>query len=536
MTGQVRDRARAVDATVLVPPQASSQSATSTEAINPFPDASSITNARPQSSRRNALFRLGTSPSPSPFSTTIASLSSRKPRTNFWTDRQGETGRATTASTLRTSVVQTDDESQLATTLGRPVEQDARPPKSDSHNGTVTAPAAAARLKKVKSMKHVRKQGGQGKQEEVLTNIGTAAAQKLRISMDIPSSDLIDLTSFEQMAFSNRGSILLGGPRAKKSPLGFQARGAPTTRQKDCRPTGSSCPGLAPVAMSRTGSVKARALSVDEESLSRQVRLLYEDEGVGCDPPPPLPVNAKEAGLQQESLLTGRRASLDHANVKHTSDGTTRRPRTCEGPDEGREEWDEIDWSKVDRYGFIVRPPRAVSPDSISALNTSNPHRVSTILHLDSATPRRKRNFGLRRADSRARPSSRNAPNVNSSSTSPGVPEALSSHRDGLTRRRSQHPIRTAVNRFPGNRDRRNVDEASDMLGLAPGLADITEDGGTVPNSRATQEQRRREWSRAEKWRRMAKKVDCGDGSGMSYRFDAGDPKVCRSALVCAHH
>ena len=234
--------------------------------------------------------------------------------------------------------------------------------------------------------------------------------------------------------------------------------------------------------------------------------------------------------------MTGRRASLDHANVKPTSDGTTRRPRICEGPDEGREEWDEIDWSKVDRYGFIVRPPRAVSPDSISALNTSNPHRVSTILHLDSATPRRKRNFGLRRADSRARPSSRNAPNVNSSSTSPGVPEALSSHRDGLTRRRSQHPIRTAVNRFPGNRDRRNVDEASDMLGLAPGLADITEDGGTVPNSRATQEQRRREWSRAEKWRRMAKKVDCGDGSGMSYRFDAGDPKVCRSALVCAHH
>ena len=533
MTGQAQDRARAVDATGLVPPQASSQSATSTEAINPPPEASTTINARPRSSRRNALFRLGTSPSPSPFSTTIASISSRKPRANFWTDRQRDTGRATTVSTLRPSVVQTDDESQLATTLGRSVEQDARPPKSDSHNGTVTAPAAAARLNKVNSMKHVRKQR---KQEEVLTNIGTEAAQKLRISMDIPSSDLIDLTSFEQMAFSNRGSILMGDPRARNSPLGHEARAAPTTRQKDCRPTGSSCPGLAPVAMSRTGSVKARALSVDEESLSRQVRLLYEGGGVVCDPPPPLPVNAKEAGLQQESLLTGRRASLDHANVKPTSDGTTRRPRICEGPDEGREEWDEIDWSKVDRYGFIVRPPRAVSQDSVSAPNTPNPHRVSTILHLDSATPRLKRNFGLRRADSRARPSSRNAPNVNSSSTSLGVPKASSSHRDGLTRRRSQHPIRTAVNRFPGNRDRRNVDEASDMLGLAPGLADITEDGGTVPNSRATQEQRRREWSRAEKWRRMAKKVDCGDGSGMSYRFDAGDPKVCRSALVCAHH
>jgi hypothetical protein len=74
-------------------------------------------------------------------------------------------------------------------------------------------------------------------------------------------------------------------------------------------------------------------------------------------------------------------------------------------------------------------------------------------------------------------------------------------------------------------------DEAGDMLTLPPGLADIAEreDGGKTADA-----VRRREWARAEKWRKMAKVVKKGpDGQGMEFDFDTNDSKV-RSLPICA--
>jgi len=68
------------------------------------------------------------------------------------------------------------------------------------------------------------------------------------------------------------------------------------------------------------------------------------------------------------------------------------------------------------------------------------------------------------------------------------------------------------------------MDEAGDMLTLPPGLADIAEDedGGKVAEAL-----KKKEWERAEKWRKMAKVLKQGkDGEGMEFEFDARSPKV----------
>jgi hypothetical protein len=68
------------------------------------------------------------------------------------------------------------------------------------------------------------------------------------------------------------------------------------------------------------------------------------------------------------------------------------------------------------------------------------------------------------------------------------------------------------------------MDEAGDMLTLPPGLADIAED---EEGGKAAEGLKKKEWDRAEKWRRMAKVVKIGkDGEGMEFEFDSRNPKL----------
>ncbi|TVY94041.1 TBC domain-containing protein [Lachnellula willkommii] len=84
--------------------------------------------------------------------------------------------------------------------------------------------------------------------------------------------------------------------------------------------------------------------------------------------------------------------------------------------------------------------------------------------------------------------------------------------------------LRAAANLLPGNRDRRWRDEAGDMLTLPPGLADIAED---EEGGKAAEGLKKKEWERAEKWRKMAKIVKTGkDGEGMEFEFDARSSKL----------
>ena len=68
------------------------------------------------------------------------------------------------------------------------------------------------------------------------------------------------------------------------------------------------------------------------------------------------------------------------------------------------------------------------------------------------------------------------------------------------------------------------MDEAGDMLNLSPGLDDIEEEELT---GKAAEAAKRKEWERAEKWRKMAKVSKKGkDGEGMEFEFDARNPKL----------
>ena len=68
------------------------------------------------------------------------------------------------------------------------------------------------------------------------------------------------------------------------------------------------------------------------------------------------------------------------------------------------------------------------------------------------------------------------------------------------------------------------MDEAGDMLTLPPGLADIAED---EEGGKAAAVLKKKEWERAEKWRKMAKVAKPGkDGEGMAFEFDTRNPKL----------
>lgn len=92
------------------------------------------------------------------------------------------------------------------------------------------------------------------------------------------------------------------------------------------------------------------------------------------------------------------------------------------------------------------------------------------------------------------------------------------------SRRSARSSIRAAANLLPHNKDRRCVDEAGDMLSLAPGLPDLAEE---EKMDKKTEAQRRKEAERAEKWRKMATATKKGkDGEGMEFEFDSKNPRV----------
>jgi len=68
------------------------------------------------------------------------------------------------------------------------------------------------------------------------------------------------------------------------------------------------------------------------------------------------------------------------------------------------------------------------------------------------------------------------------------------------------------------------MDEAGEMLTLAPGLADIAEEAQA---DKITDALKKKEWERSEKWRKMAKVIKKGkDGEGMEFEFDTTSSKV----------
>ncbi|KAI9856749.1 MAG: hypothetical protein M1813_008786 [Trichoglossum hirsutum] len=445
-------------------------------------------------------------PKTSPILPTASSKGS-PPRIDFRRD----SGLAPTATTLRNSMVTAS---------------------SDTTGSSVTRVSSLPKIT-------VQDEGGDCGPVEDISAPGGAAEEAvvdeppMRLTTAIPSGELLDFDSPGAFIFSNRGSLLLSGKRRVLD--GEHMRPVRSPRE----PTMSTA--------SNSGSFGGRLLSTDEELLSQKVRLMYEygdadavslggrlssfgerewtneeaileDDADDAAGPTLKACRSASVGAQRDTWRASRVTCRRESMIK-------REQWEMAG---GIEDWEDVDTRDVDRYGFIVPRPSS-SKSSSSRPETPMPSlkRVSTALIVASEAPRGKRI--LRRAASTI---------GTSRSPTPSALNRYSSRRSGILSVYSQTPSRTfslglglpeqtwryATNRLPGNRSRRWVDEAGDMLTLPPGLAGIAEREG---GAEVTLEMRTREWKRTEKWRRMAKLVsDRRNGEGMIFDFDTRDPKL----------
>lgn len=242
---------------------------------------------------------------------------------------------------------------------------------------------------------------------------------------------------------------------------------------------------------------------------SRKVRSLYAanepvrwEDGARlsyCDPHRDAPL---QPPIREER-------ETDHS----AADGPEREGASNSQPAElagGVEDWEGLEGAQVDRYGFISvpRPP-------------SSRRGTPTELRSAPLSPR-KRNVLLKR-DAHASPlGPGRAPGRKVSARS------LNTQHSGLSvtsLRSSRSVLRQAGNLLPHNRHRRWMDEAGDMLTVAPSLQDAAEEARA---DRISENLKRKEWERSEKWRKMARPTSAGglQGQGMDFDFDVKNAKL----------
>ncbi|KAF3404673.1 hypothetical protein DPV78_003333 [Talaromyces pinophilus] len=340
------------------------------------------------------------------------------------------------------------------------------------------------------------------------------------ITMNIPTTDFQDLTP-SAMEFSKRGSLVTAKPATLAISL----------------PNSDPGPSSSPSSRKRVSSSlrvrqsvhTSRAVSADEDMLSRRVRLMYEkgedsvtdadvsraiaeENGILWEEPTPV-----EGPSDQFSELNG--SSTDFRSIASVG-ATSSIKRESKELAGGIEDWQNVDAADVDRYGFIV--PRSKGGESAEPQPIQ---RVSTSLLLASESPRRKNTF--RRSAATVRSSSRSLASKSptrdrklsdSSTNRPSSSQSAYSP----TLKRSPSKFRYATNRLPHNRDRRVRDEAGDMLTLPFEVPEAaTED---TPVSMAM---KKKEWEREDKWMKMAKPTKKKhDGSGMTFEFDTSSSKL----------
>lgn len=179
----------------------------------------------------------------------------------------------------------------------------------------------------------------------------------------------------------------------------------------------------------------------------------------------------------------------------------------------GLEDWEDVDGADVDRYGFICPKgsgSRAEAALSKPSSEQSGPARKRNVLSKRPGTSNSAAGFA---------PAHESGRNLSARSLNTQTSEFSTA-----SRRSARLTIRQATNRLPHNKERRWMDEAGEMLSLAPGLSDIVEDEHAGKLAEAS---KRKESERAEKWRKMAKVIKNGkDGEGMEFEFDTKSQKL----------
>jgi hypothetical protein len=344
-----------------------------------------------------------------------------------------------------------------------------------------------------------------------------AGKGKFRISTDIPrGNSLLGLESMDQLSFSKRGSILLGGQRAVTRP----------NQNSQAKSNGDLTPNVSP--RKPTLQFQLPVLSADDELLSQRVRSMYDygdsdgpeyKSGRLCRTGDHLSISEEAVSETEEDQGTptdamrhlqgtsGRYSSLP-ASRSASRTQTRRESMIIREETElagGIEDWDEVTGSEVDRYGFIVSP-RSASNALDPHTDHPTPHRVSTMLHIASNKPRGSPSS--RRASRSTTPHRKITRKSSSQSLQP--PSVLSESFQS-----SGNPIRriTAVRR-------RRPDHAADMLTLSPALADISESAPSPSIDRG------HETARANKWQKMAHAHPLPSGGGTDFTFDTHDSKL----------
>lgn len=366
------------------------------------------------------------------------------------------------------------------------------------------------------------------------------------ISLDIPSASFDDLKSQINRKDSVRRDGQSNGVDANNN-LGSSSNinnsnnnnnnnnslATPSAPKADTRRVPSSN-SLAP----RPPSSASRAISVDEEVLSRKVRLLYErgdaelsdaelnrladpnnevlweqQSSVADDATDaaPTPNNNSTADLRQSSFITP--PQLGQAADRNSC--IIREEQELAG---GIEDWDNVQNEEVDRYGFIIRKTDNGDGESDSPQPLK---RVTSNLMAVSSMPRRKRTLGGGQSSGASIRSFSGRSLTRKSTEQTNRPStSLSSHPSSASR--SSTKLRYATNRLPHRKDRRLMDEAVDMLTLPGSLGSVPDDD--TPYARTL---KKKEWEREEKWRKMAKITSkSGKGAGMSFEFDIKSPKL----------
>lgn len=287
-----------------------------------------------------------------------------------------------------------------------------------------------------------------------------------------------------------------------------------------------------------------KLLSAEVELESQKVRSMYEISGpLEWEKGSPsimeqLQQSAPNDRLREPSPSPAGRNVSSGSSLRpdafDSNRGSTVGPRTEHELAGGVEDWEDVSGEDVDRYGFITAKkelsrsgtPEPRAPQRVSTVSVplrlsfgDNIDRRLQMLQLASETPRKKRGLGRSVSNAKSnRSTPQRAPSRKASARS------LNTAGTSLTQRSPSKSFRQARNRLPGNADRRWMEEAGDMLTLPPGLADIAEE---EDSGYAAADVKKRESSRTEKWRKMAKVVKAGTaGEGMVFEFDTKSPKL----------
>ena len=355
----------------------------------------------------------------------------------------------------------------------------------------------------------------------------------LKKTTELPTISFEDLTKPDTMHFSKRGSLYIGGQKAHETSdtpsikivANGLPNGMPNGHLKKARIS----------TISTASRTPHRVLSDEEENLSQRVRSMYDNgtDDESLISPGRLSTDGRQ-GIEEEVIEEepatpgGTLLSPDDALHRSITPNTARRASFIREEKElagGVEDWHNIKAAEVDRYGFIVPEPMvSASKNSLPAISAPPKlHRVSTALQIASESPRRSYSR-LGRVPSASR--STRSVSGNDRNISNGVSSRPVSSQSSYTTSngRPVSRMRSAANRLPHNRSRRAMDEAGDMLTLAPGLEDLAEQS---ENSRNADLLRKKEWAREEKWRKMARATKPhGPGGNTVYEFDTKDSKV----------